>query len=298
LNNNVATPRPTFPNPGALDPAANPAAREIHKTALTAFLHGDHFTALAEIKADMLASIGEANREHMRDPIVGMHNHTCNSIIAAMALLHGQCTEADVLRFTDDLQKKLSDLENFDSHVGKFAATLRQLVQAGTHSRPRTRSLQPFQSNVVLLPRFRKAHRRLCHREPGSRCPYPQRPCHLPCVRLHLASVKAKSGRNPFAGSAQQEKLTKKVAALERQTAALSAAHPPHQVRNAQVHPPPTTPGRRTPVTSLTLRRCLVSFTFTIMVTTAHMVGPTARVTSMPVGTWRRPTMPLDSRLQ
>ena len=101
LNNNVATPRPTFPNPGALDPAANPAAREIHKTALTAY--GDHSTALAEIKADMLESIGEANREHIRDPIVGMHNHTCNSIIAAMVLLHGQYTEADVLKFTDDL---------------------------------------------------------------------------------------------------------------------------------------------------------------------------------------------------
>jgi hypothetical protein len=77
LNNNVATPRPTFPNPGALDPAANPAAREIHKTALTAY--GDHSTALVEIKADVLASIGEANREHTHDPIVGMHNHTRNS---------------------------------------------------------------------------------------------------------------------------------------------------------------------------------------------------------------------------
>ena len=85
LNGGVLVARPTFPHPGALDPAANPAAREIHKTALTA--HGDHSTALAEIKADMLESIGATNREHMREPVVGMHNHTCNSIITAMTLL-------------------------------------------------------------------------------------------------------------------------------------------------------------------------------------------------------------------
>jgi hypothetical protein len=207
--------------------------------------HGDHSTALAEIKADVLASIGETNREHTRDPIVGMHNHTCNSIIAAMVLLHGQYTEADVLRPTDDLQKKLSDLENFDSHVGKFTATLRQLVQAGTPVQGHA-DYNHFKAMLSSFPAFEKhvgdyvtANPDLAARTHNGLAT---------CVRLHLASVKAKSGRNPFAGSAQEDKLTKKVAALERQIAALSAAHPPHQVRNAQVHPPP---GRRAPVTSL-----------------------------------------------
>jgi hypothetical protein len=103
----------------------------------------------------MLVSIGEANREHTRDPIVGMHNYTCNSIIAAMVLLHGQHTKADVLRFTDDLQKKLSDLENFDSHVGKFAVALRQLVQAGAPVQGRA-AYNHFKATLSSFPAFEK----------------------------------------------------------------------------------------------------------------------------------------------
>ena len=58
MNNGVLAPRPTFPHPGDLDPAANPAARAIHETALKA--HADHTTALAEIKAAILESLGES----------------------------------------------------------------------------------------------------------------------------------------------------------------------------------------------------------------------------------------------
>jgi hypothetical protein len=129
MNGGVLVARPQFPHPGDLDPAANPAARTIHETALKA--HADH-SALAEIKAAMLESLGEANREHIRDPVLGLHNHTLLTIIAAMVLLHGQYTESDVLLFLQDLETKLTSLDDFDSHVGKFAKTLRKLALAGT----------------------------------------------------------------------------------------------------------------------------------------------------------------------
>ena len=82
INGGVVTARPQFPHPGPLDPAANPAARTIHDTALKA--HADHTTALAEIKAAILESLGEANCEHIRDPVLGLHTHTPLAIIAAI----------------------------------------------------------------------------------------------------------------------------------------------------------------------------------------------------------------------
>jgi hypothetical protein len=59
MNGGVLVARLQFPHPGILDPAANPAARAMHETALKA--HADHSTALAEIKA---------NREHTRGPVL------------------------------------------------------------------------------------------------------------------------------------------------------------------------------------------------------------------------------------
>jgi hypothetical protein len=118
--------------PPILGPAANPAARNMHETALKA--HADHSTALTEIKAAMLESLGEANREHTRDPALGLHNHTPLAIIAVMVLFHWQymCTESDVFQLLHDLEKELTSLDDFDSHVGKLAKTLRTLVLAGT----------------------------------------------------------------------------------------------------------------------------------------------------------------------
>jgi hypothetical protein len=87
-------------------------------------------------------------------------------------------------------------------HVGKFAKTLRKLALAGTPDQAFA-AHNHFKLSLSSFPAFEKhiddyvtATPILANRTHNGLAA---------SVRLHLASVKAKSGRNPFAGSGERE---------------------------------------------------------------------------------------------
>ena len=95
-NGNPAIPalRPANVDPGPLDPAANPAARQTHKETLKRFQ--DFAQAAASLRETVLASIRPSDVDDLRDPDTGLLLVTANSAIQAMVAAHGLYIEVDI----------------------------------------------------------------------------------------------------------------------------------------------------------------------------------------------------------
>jgi hypothetical protein len=213
-----------------------------------------------------------------------------------MVLLHGQHTESDVFQFLKDLEKKLTFLDDFDSHVGKFAKTLRKLALAGAP----VQALAAYNHLKLSLSSFPAFDKHVDDHVTAT--PVLARRAHnglAALVRLHLASVKAKSGRNPFAGSAS---LVKQIAKLERQVAVLNARSPPTPNPHPQGHSQRTLRSRPHWKRSCPVGHCPVLprdfSTATNTATTVRTAGLVGHAPATHAGTWQHSNTPPDLRPQ
>ena len=107
VNGGAVVARPAHADPGPMDPASNPAERIIHIQ--LQLLYKDFADATAKLRELAIESIGSVNRDAMRDPVLGLHNATANTIITAMYVLHATFAEADIDEFYIRLDVKLMD---------------------------------------------------------------------------------------------------------------------------------------------------------------------------------------------
>ena len=121
--------RPVHAPPGPLDPAAGPAARINHVAA--ELLNKDFADAAAKLRVLALDSIGPVNRDAIRDPVLGLHAATANSVIADMVARHGMFSEADIDKFYVRLDKKLVAIDACDAHIAEFDKVLSLLALSG-----------------------------------------------------------------------------------------------------------------------------------------------------------------------
>ena len=190
--------RPVHAPPGPLDPAAGPAARINHVAA--ELLNKDFADAGAKLRVLALESIGPVNRDAIRDPVLGLHAATANSVIASMVAMHGLFSEADIDKFYVRLDKKLVAIEAYDAHIAEYDKVLSLLGLSGVPLTgfPAYRrfllTLSQFPSFAPHVASYVQAYPDIVNRTVAGITAH---------LRVHLPSVAASSGANPFAGIAQ-----------------------------------------------------------------------------------------------
>ena len=195
VHGGAAVNRPAHPDPGALDPGANPAERIIHLQLQV--LHKDFADAAAKLRELAIESIGSVNRDAIRDPVLGLHNATANTVITAMYLLHATFNEADIDAFYVRLDAKLMDTSSFDAHTAEFRNVLRLLNTAGV-TLTGFPACRRFLATLSQFPAFGTHVSSFVQRFPDlTTRTVAGVVAHL---RVHLPAVAANSGSNPFAG--------------------------------------------------------------------------------------------------
>ena len=119
------TPRPVYPRPAPLVGTETPAARVLYANELA--LYQDHADAEAVLRAALLKSIGQVNRNAIKLPVSGLHSLTTNNIISRMVARHGLRTETDLAKFRAILDEPLTSIDKFDAHTIEFDQNVSKL---------------------------------------------------------------------------------------------------------------------------------------------------------------------------
>ena len=195
VNGGAVVARPAHADPGPMDPASNPAERIIHIQ--LQLLYKDFADAAAKLRELAIESIGSVNRDAMRDPVLGLHNATANTIITAMYVLHATFTEADIDEFYIRLDVKLMVTTAYDAHTAEFSKVLGLLNDAGVTLdgfeayRRFLATLSQFPAFGTHVSSFVQLFPDLTTRTVAGVVAH---------LRVHLPAVSANSGSNPFAG--------------------------------------------------------------------------------------------------
>jgi hypothetical protein len=142
-----ATHRNTAPAPPGICPqhANNAAAAAVSIYREESIKHRDYSQASSALTIALLASLGEANRTHLRTafPALKAYMLIPCQVVDAMCLKHSVASSDDVTALKEPLTRALTSLSNLTSHMDFFLLASQRLTRSG-QGKPTSAISSPF----------------------------------------------------------------------------------------------------------------------------------------------------------